>query len=457
MKRTAPFLGVLLASSLTLAAIAGCQSAAPTTPDQATVRSGGQTTAPAKPPTGQTGTAQPGQPTTGATAGTAQSAAVTASTDLAALLASEREAEDYNALAGDEDKAAYRLFDLDEKGQPRVAREGEMVTTAMPGPDRPEGRPTRPEMPLGDKVATAARAIAEGGLAMGRPEGKGPAMDPKARAEMMAKAREAAKARAEEGRKKHEERVKEAQEKAFKGKLVERIKAEIEKRAKDRKENAKDRLAKAKGKLDKAREAMKREAWVDNGDGTKSKTFTFDVSKTDGDTTTSRSRKIVRTVRVEDNVLVSLVSEFNDVRASGGSTTTNRAKTLQGDGSYKVVFHSVIVLADGTTRTADWEKSIAPDGKITGTGKIVWTKDGEVVKTVDINLGGTEEEEAAKIEDGKESAEVVVPAEGDPTATVTTEGGTTAPVAVEVEPDGSVEIKDETAEAPAEAEPDARA
>jgi hypothetical protein len=459
MKRNAPFLGVLLASSITLATLAGCQSVAPTAAGGATVKPGGQAVAPAKPTTGQTGTAQTGtnQPTPGGATVAAPKDTVTASTDLAAMLAAEREAEDYNALAGDEDKAAYTLFTLDEKGQARVAPPDGMTITASPTLDaKPVLGAARPGPggPVADKIATAARAIAEGGLAMGRPDGKGPAMDPKARQEMMermAKAREAAKARAEEGRKQHEARAKAEQAKAFRGKLDEKAKAELDKRQKDLREKAKDRLAKAKGNLDKARAAMKDATWVeDKAAGTKTKTFTFDVSKEVNGVTTKRSRKIVRTVRIEDNVLVSLTAEFNDVRANGGSTTTSRSKTLQADGSYKVVFHSVIVLGDGTTRTADWDKTIAADGKVSGAGKIVWTKEGAVVKTVDIKLGGSEAKETAEAKDGKETAEVVVPAEGAPEASVKDEAGKAEPVVVEAAPDGTVEVKDETAEAPAE-------
>ncbi|MEB3330372.1 MAG: hypothetical protein VKQ33_14195 [Candidatus Sericytochromatia bacterium] len=442
MKRNAPFLGVLLASSLTLATLAGCQAAAPTVAGEATAKAGNQTAAPAKPAGGQTETPQanpanPGSPA-GASAEAGSRDATTAAGDLAAMLAAEREAEDYNAVAGDEDQAAYRLFDLDEKGKPRIAREGEMVTTAMPGDDGPEARGPRPDgkAPMMDPKAPM-------------PGAKPPKMDPKAREalkEQLKKAREAAKARAEEGRKKYEARARDEEAKAFKGKLAAVAKAALEKREKERKEKAKDRLAKAKGNMDKAREALKNVEWVDNGDGTRSKTFTFDVSRTENGETISRSRKIVRTVRAEDNVLVSLTAEFTNARPNGGSTTTSRAKTLQPDGTYRVVFHSVIVLGDGTTRTADWEKTIAADGTVAGSGKIVWERDGAVVKTVDIQLGGTEANETAKVEVGEATAEVAVPADGEPSASITNEDGQTAPVAVAAETDGTVEVQDETAE-----------
>ncbi len=190
---------------------------------------------------------------------------------------------------------------------------------------------------------------------------------------------------------------------------------------------------------------IKDAAWVDNGDGTASRTIEIDVKKAQNDKSFERKAKIVRTRRIEDKVLLLATAEFTQALPGGLTRTSTRSKTLNADGTYTIAFDSLITLPNGATRTAAWDKTIGVDGGCTGTGTLTWTdKDGKVIKTATIKLSGNEDEPIAKCEDpttGGE-AEVEVKADGTIDATIGDDAGATAEVAIDTSADGSVEVSE---------------
>lgn len=219
-----------------------------------------------------------------------------------------------------------------------------------------------------------------------------------------------------------------------------RLSAEIRERLEARRAEIK---AKIQARLDKRmiergalQRALTRAPWVENADGTKTKTLEFSVTKTAGGKTMTKSSKMVRTVDA-DGVLVYSSTELSQATPSGMTRTATRTKTLQADGSYVVVFDATHAHADGRSRVAHWEKTIALAGEVTGTGSITFKNaDGSTAKVVTLNFGGSEEENTAKAKDGTTgtTAEVTADVEGNVDAAVTdTDSGASAAVTVEAE------------------------
>ncbi len=236
----------------------------------------------------------------------------------------------------------------------------------------------------------------------------------------------------------------------LKGKLKAEVKAKLEARLTKLADKRKTRLAKHKDGA-KVKDAAAKAKWVDNGDGTQTKTIEFDVTKTANAKTMTRHRKMVRTVNIEDKALVKLSVEFSHTSPNGASHAMTRTKTLNEDGSYTVVFHSEIKHKDGSSRVADWTKTISAEGGVTGTGKIEW-KDaaGAVKKTSAITLGGNEEEETATSTEGGTTTTVEAPIDGEIEAEVKDETGATVEVELTEAEDGTVESSTEaTADATA--------
>jgi hypothetical protein len=233
----------------------------------------------------------------------------------------------------------------------------------------------------------------------------------------------------------------------FKGKLPAEVKAKIEARQAALRDKAKartDGMTAEKAAIDKATRAGR---WVKNtADGTESQSIAFSFEKTVNGATFSRAVKMTRIRQSEDKTLVSATTEFSSTR-DGITRKATRAKTLQEDGSYQVVFHSEMGFKDGSKRTVDWTKTISADGAVSGTGTIVWT--GKTNKAVNLTFGGTEEAETAKTADPETRTETTVTAtaEGEAKAEVkdTTSGGT-AEVAVASDVDAAV--SSEAASAP---------
>jgi hypothetical protein len=225
----------------------------------------------------------------------------------------------------------------------------------------------------------------------------------------------------------------------FKGKLPAEVKAKLEARQAALRAKAKartDGMTAEKAAIDKATRSGR---WVKNtADGTESQSIAFSFEKTVNGATFSRAVKMTRIRQSEDKTLVSATTEFSST-CDGVTRKATRAKTLQEDGSYQVVFHSEMTFKDGSKRTVDWTKTITADGAVSGTGTIVWT--GKTNKAVNLSFGGTEEAETAKTTDPETRTETTVTAtaEGEAKAEVkdTTSGGT-AEVAVESDVDAAV-------------------
>ncbi|MNS80546.1 hypothetical protein D3C72_1142270 [compost metagenome] len=220
----------------------------------------------------------------------------------------------------------------------------------------------------------------------------------------------------------------------FRGKLNPEFKAQIDARHARMKEKSKPRLDGMKPEREAIAKVMRTARWVKNTDGTESQAISFKVERSVNGQTTSRAVSMTRVRMADDKTLVSAKSSF-EMAHDGMTRKVTRDKSLQEDGSYVVTFHSEITHKDGSKRVADWTKTIAADGSVSGTGAIVWT--GKVVKTVSITFGGTEEAETAKAADAETKTEsaVTMPAEGGATAQVKDETGASAAVTVQAEVD----------------------
>jgi hypothetical protein len=222
---------------------------------------------------------------------------------------------------------------------------------------------------------------------------------------------------------------------AFKGQLKEALKAMRNQHENKMKNKAKGRLDKMKDEAKAIEQAAKRAPWVKNADGTETKSMSFKVEKTVNGQVSSRSVEMTRTRRSDDKTLVSAHTAMS-FSQNGVSRSMVRDQQLQEDGSYAVTFHSEMTFKDGSKRVADWNKSIAADGTVTGTGTIAWT--GKVTKTVTITIGGTEEAETATAADPATGTqtEVTTTPEGNATAEVTDPAtGTSTEVAVDANVD----------------------
>ncbi|MFP5502379.1 MAG: hypothetical protein ACLGIN_07800 [Candidatus Sericytochromatia bacterium] len=402
-------LGLVLATSLALTSLAGCQvpGMAGQTPS-GTNATGGQ-----QQPGGQTAAAQPTKTET------REGAAV--------ALAEEREMDDLDYAAGDSTAAAYAVAMV---GQPKP-REGEVAITATGGAEAGEG-----------EVAITATGGGEAGADL-----------PEAEAGVEAQAGMTAKPGPRAERQQDRRAALKDRRAALKDKLA-GLKEKLEKRKMERKAKVEARLAKIKGAADKVREKAKAAAWVDNGDGTESKTLSANVEKSVNGKAANKSYEFSRTRDSETKVLIGSTVKLSQTLPNGMSRLVERTKTLNEDGTYTVVFHSEHTFKDGRKRVADWTKTIAVDGTVSGTGTIVWTdKDGNEVKKTEVTLNGTED--APEAEAGGEEVTADAPeaaVEGDaPEAAV--EGDASA----EAEGDATTEAKVEDGEAEATAETEVEA
>ena len=177
--------------------------------------------------------------------------------------------------------------------------------------------------------------------------------------------------------------------------------------------------------------------WVDNGDGTKTKTIAFAKESRNGKGS-SGDRKITRTVRAADNILVKLEASFKQTLPQGGSHALERTKVLQEDGSYVITFRSVIVNAAGQVRLVEWSKTISVSGDVTGSGTLVVRSGKDVSKSFALTFSGNETTQTVTVEEGGIKTEVTLPAEGLPQATVVTETGQRNELPIEASEDGTV-------------------
>ena len=216
---------------------------------------------------------------------------------------------------------------------------------------------------------------------------------------------------------------------AFKAALKAEIKAKVKGRHAEKKEKSKARRALHKGEHDAIAKASRDAAWVDNGDGTKTKTFETTVTRTVNGETMTRHVLMVRTMNA-DGIVIADHTEFSQTLPNGVSKLSVRDKSLQADGTYKATYHAEMTFEDGTKRVTDWSKTIGADGSVTGTGTITWTDQaGAVVKTVTVTLGGTEDDE--QVEPGAPAPTASLPPATDesPTASASPSPSATASAA----------------------------
>jgi hypothetical protein len=236
----------------------------------------------------------------------------------------------------------------------------------------------------------------------------------------------------------------------FKGKLKDAVKKKLTERQAKLTEKQAKTLDKLKGDRDKLKGKAQQAKWVANGDGTETKTFSFETSRTVNGKTMSRSVKMERTRNAESKDLLKSHVEFSQALPNGLTRSSVRDKVVAEDGTATVTFHSEITFKDGTKRVADWAKTISADGAVTGTGTIVWSdKDGKVVKTVNVTLGGTEETETATAVDPTTQTESEVTASVDGTVDAEiTDAATGTTVEADAAATTTTETTGDTAAAP---------
>ncbi|MDB5102222.1 MAG: hypothetical protein JWM80_6643 [Cyanobacteria bacterium RYN_339] len=332
--------------------------------------------------TGPSGSTAAGNTQTGANGGTGASATSDTGTAAAAAMAEERDMDDHTNVAQQEDTS-----------------------------------PAFYVLAAGDKPATGAAS-------------------PTAGADLKAIA-----AKVKAGGKLSDDEKRAAVKGAAKVKISVDVKAKVQARIKARNEKIAKRLDKLKNQRETMRGKLKAAQFVDNGDGTSTKTISFDDARTLNGKTASRKCTIKKTVQTDTKQLVSWHAEFTQTLFGGLTRTSTRDKVLQEDGSYLVTFHSELTLADGAKRVADWSKTIDADGAVTGTGTITWTgKDGQVQKTKSITLSGAEDEPKATADGSK--ATVTLPNDAE-SATVTKEDGGTATVSTDTAAEEATDPSDE--------------
>jgi hypothetical protein len=209
-----------------------------------------------------------------------QGANADTNSSLQAEQADERDMEDYGLTA---DEASAARYDL------------------MAKPEEKGGKPAADV-----QVTAAAKADDKGGQKEGAQAARDAAKD----------ARDAAKDAAKAARE------------AFKAALKAEVKAKVQARLAEKEAKSKSRRAEHQGEHDAVAKAAKGTPWVDNGDGTKSKTFESDVTRTVNGQTFTRHIKMVRTQNA-DGVLCAAHTEFSETRADGSGKTTVRDKSLQ--------------------------------------------------------------------------------------------------------------------------------
>lgn len=387
--KTQKLLGLMLASSVALASLAGCASPVQNQlPGNGAQRPATGSNVQPAPTGGSATTTKPG--TISQFSPAKQQAAAQNSQATADAMNDEQDMNAYDAMASEDAAAMYSVFVV---GAPAPAEGMVGITAALDGEVKAEtgtkGRsPLLGQQRLSDKQKEAVKKV-----------------------------------------------VKE------KAKLVELKKKQDERRVKQQEQLAK-RLDKMKDVRGKMKDAFKG-GWVaGDEEGTEKKTHSFSATKTVNGKTMSRSVEMIRVRSKETKALLSAHVSFSQELPNGLTRTSTRDKVLQEDGSYLVTFHSELTLAGGAKRVVDWTKTIAADGSVTGTGTIVWTgKDGKTsTKTVTLAISGKEEAETTTATDAATGteAEVAVTAAGDTTAAVTdTEAKVEATVEVKADVDAA--------------------
>lgn len=165
--------------------------------------------------------------------------------------------------------------------------------------------------------------------------------------------------------------------------------------------------------------ALKKAPWTDNGDGTETRHILVDVTRSDAGGTWTRHMDITRTIETDTHDLVFGSTDITENFKPGGMHTLHWEKSRQDDGSYDVTFHQVrryLAPGQGPTRTADWDKTIDADGNVSGTGTITWmNKNGKVTFTETITFGGSEDRQVIADQGDTGTPETTAPQDGEAT------------------------------------------
>src|SRR5439155_19459775 len=107
------------------------------------------------------------------------------------------------------------------------------------------------------------------------------------------------------------------------------VTAKVQARIKARNAKIAARLDKLANQRQKMRDQLKKANWVDNGDGTSTKTISFDDSRTVNGKTASRKATITRTIQTDTKALVSWHADFDQMLPGGLHRVSTRDKVLQ--------------------------------------------------------------------------------------------------------------------------------
>lgn len=220
----------------------------------------------------------------------------------------------------------------------------------------------------------------------------------------------------------------------FRGPLSEDVRKRLTARHAELKALAQPRLNARMIEREALKRALARAPWVDNQDGTKTKTLEFSVTKTVGGKVATKAARLARTVNTSSRVLVSADTRIEQALPSGQSRTASRSKTLQPDGSYAIVFDTVHTQGSGATRTMHWEKTVGIEGALFGAGTLTFRDAaGAVLKTLTLGFGGTDARTVGRATDETTgtTTEITTDVEGRADATVKDDAtGASASVAV---------------------------
>lgn len=157
--------------------------------------------------------------------------------------------------------------------------------------------------------------------------------------------------------------------------------------------DARDRFLKQQPAYDQDQamiaQVLNSQGWSPNADPA-------DTLKKSGTNTLTLGNGVTRKIAVErivdadkPHALAFSQIDIADVLEDGASKTVHWQKSRQTDGSYVAVYHHEIVTKDGNKYVADWTKTEAADGTLTGSGTFVaYDKDGAVVSKQVLTLGG---------------------------------------------------------------------
>lgn len=160
-------------------------------------------------------------------------------------------------------------------------------------------------------------------------------------------------------------------------------------------------------------------AYVDRGDGTKSKTLEFQEQRTLHGQQVDHKVQVVHTVSSDGDFPLSTEVSLERTWPDGRKLVAHHVKSLQADGGHRVAFHEEAGFPSGVGRVASWVKQVAVGGQVSGSGTVAMKKaSGLFSRTWAVTHVGAA---AANVSDmlAGVAAKVVISPQGDASATVT--------------------------------------